>query len=199
MCRTYINLIYRGLSAQEVLFYASMGTLLQSPDEVFANRVRTSPVAVDICQHVFGTDIMDMVEDVLSSNDVPNIGRAALGMSPQSIVDVSDASGNCTLWDLIRPPIQYTVMYTVAQNEVKLFRAGTNEAPTFIEPADVAKQGREVLAHRLPTPGLEVAGNKLLLVCHLAHIEFLSALTRLQDEDSTGDFSAKMPGAYPTE
>lgn len=53
-----------------------MATLLEHPAAEFTHRVKTSPVALDICQSTFGMDITDVVAEALDDAQIPTAARS---------------------------------------------------------------------------------------------------------------------------
>ncbi|KAI0690955.1 hypothetical protein BC835DRAFT_154792 [Cytidiella melzeri] len=103
--------IGRNASMKMLLAYASLETLIQHPDAVFAHQVKTSPVAVDLCQSIFHMDAIDVVEDYLEwqgiQSDSNPVAAALFGHSSSMDITLSDIFRRLTGWT----PLEYAAIY----------------------------------------------------------------------------------------
>ncbi|KAI0687383.1 hypothetical protein BC835DRAFT_1419898 [Cytidiella melzeri] len=85
-----------------LLAYASLETLIEHPDAVFAHKVKTNTIAVDICQSIFHVDAIDLVEDYLDwwgiESDSDPVAAALLGYSSSTDITNLDMFQSLTPW-----------------------------------------------------------------------------------------------------
>lgn len=70
----YVTLLYRvgvqfdqcSSGFKKLVFQLSLASLIENPTADFTNAVRTSSLAIDVCQSILGIDIADVIEDVLT-------------------------------------------------------------------------------------------------------------------------------------
>ncbi|KAI0690947.1 hypothetical protein BC835DRAFT_152217 [Cytidiella melzeri] len=91
-------------------------TLIEHPDAVFAHKVKTSTLAVDVCQSIFHIDAIDLVEDYLEwrgiQSDSNPVAAALFGRSSSTEITLARIFRRLTGWT----PLEYAA--TVNPNHV---------------------------------------------------------------------------------
>ncbi|KAI0690957.1 hypothetical protein BC835DRAFT_153399 [Cytidiella melzeri] len=165
----------------------SLETLIEHPDAVFAHKVKTSTLAVDICQSIFHIDAIDLVEDYLEwrgiQSDSNPVAAALFGRSSSTEITLAKIFRRLTGWT----PLEYAA--TVNPNHVgSLLQRG--EDATMGAPLAVAVDWDNASNIKpLVEAGARVnAYNRLGMTalhhaCHQLNIDTLKALIQCAGED----------------
>lgn len=98
-------------SAKSLILRCSFATLVENPKESFTQRVRSSSIAINICQSALGVDILDVAEDALAQDGYTAAQRAALGFCSETITSSNFIpDGQATLQQLTGlTPLEFAI------------------------------------------------------------------------------------------
>lgn len=117
-------LTHRRDTAKRLLFRLSLATLLKYPAAKYVHRVRTSVVALEVCQSTFGMDIMDVVAEALEDAQVPGdtISHFTDTSCPDKPLDVP-----CILNSTLGiTTLEYAMLHMSLQDASQLLRQGAD-------------------------------------------------------------------------
>ncbi|KAI0684873.1 hypothetical protein BC835DRAFT_589903 [Cytidiella melzeri] len=175
------------LSTKLMLALASLETLIEHPDAVFAHQVKTSTLAVDICQSIFHMDAIDVVEDYLEwrgiQSDSNPVAAALFGHSSSMDITPSAIFRCLTGWT----PLEYAAAYHSKHVESLLQRG---EDATIGAPlAEAADRDNVSIFKPLVEAGARVNAYDVIGMTALHHacrwlkIDTLKALIQCAGED----------------
>lgn len=100
----------------------SLATLLEHPLATFTHQVRTSTLAIELCQSVLGIDIADVVEDALDLIECSDVTRMALTQPdldspPETAVVLAEAAGYSNT-------LEYAIDCLPAESTLQLIQEG---------------------------------------------------------------------------
>ncbi|KAI0687375.1 ankyrin repeat-containing domain protein [Cytidiella melzeri] len=169
------------------LALASLETLIEHPDAVFAHQVKTSTLAVDICQSIFHMDAIDVVEDYLEwrgiQSDSNPVAAALFGHSSSTEITLARLFRRLTGWT----PLEYAAAYHSKHVESLLQRGedATMGAPVALAVAwDNASNIKPLVEAGARVNAYDVRGMTALHhACYWSNIDTLKALIQCAEHE----------------
>ncbi|KAI0690962.1 hypothetical protein BC835DRAFT_153345 [Cytidiella melzeri] len=174
-------------SMKLVLAFASLETLIEHPDAVFALQVKTSTLAVDVCQSIFHVDAIELVEDFLDwrgiESDSDPVTATLFGHSSSTKITLAKIFRRLTGWT----PLEYAAAYHSKHVESLLQRGedATMGAPVaFAADWDNASNIKPLVEAGARVNAYDFRGKTALHhACRQLKIDTLKALIQCAGED----------------
>lgn len=114
-------------TVKQLLFRLSLVTLFRYPVDNFTLRVKTSPLAVDVCLSILGIDIIDVVADALEDDRHPNNARVLFSQFSQP--NASHVDSRLKISHFVRSTVgvtalEYAILHMSLDDVFQLLRDG---------------------------------------------------------------------------
>lgn len=177
------------MPAKTMLFHASLAAAIENPAEPFAQRIQSSPLAIDICQSIFGLDVFDLMLDCLASEPDADELQVSLGFDSRSGLHPHSIDTRSLCQQLTGlTPVEYSIVYMTPDDTLRLLDQGEDVlegAPL----AYAASRGDSALLEALVDAGADVNAlddrdfSALHLACYHLRLDTLTALIDLAEDE----------------